>query len=63
MSKIINYTASLEELITTLLPIYDDYCRRYPFSPLIKEIDRDVVKRLKHTKDCGALLRPQKNHS
>ncbi len=62
MSKIVNYTAELEHLIAnTLLPVYEDYCRRYPFSPLAKEISYDVIREIKHTKDCGALLKPRKN--
>ncbi|NDG33286.1 hypothetical protein EB118_24865 [bacterium] len=65
MSKIVNYTAELEQLITkTLLPVYEDYCRRYPFSPLAKgPIDNDIISEIKHTKDCGALLKPRKNLS
>jgi hypothetical protein len=65
MSKIVNYTAELEQLITnTLLPVYEDYCRRYPFSPLTnKQINYDIIREIKHTRDCGALLRPRKNLS
>lgn len=62
MSKIVNYTAELEQLISeTLLPAYEDYCRRYPFSPLAKKISYDVIQEIKHTRDCGALLKPRKN--
>ena len=62
MSKIVNYTAELEYLIVDkLLPVYEDYCRRYPFSPLAKEINYDIIREIKHTKDCGALLKPRKN--
>jgi hypothetical protein len=64
MSKIVNYTAELEQLIAdTLLPAYEDYCRRYPFSPLAKKISYDIIQEIKHTKDCGALLKPRKNQS
>lgn len=62
MSKIVNYTAELEHLIVEkLLPVYEDYCRRYPFSPLAKEINYDIIREIKHAKDCGALLKPRKN--
>ena len=62
MSKIVNYVAELEHLIAdTLLPIYEDYCRRYPFSPLAKKINYDIIREIKHTTDCGALLKPRKN--
>mgnify|MGYP003344012058 CR=1 len=62
MSKIVNYTAELEQLIAdTLLPVYEDYCRRYPFSPLAKKISYDVIREIKHAKDPGALLKPRKN--
>jgi hypothetical protein len=65
MSKIVNYTAELEHLIrSTLLPVYEDYCRRYPFSPLAKgPINTDIIREIKHTTDCGALLKPRKNLS
>lgn len=64
MSKIVNYTAELEDLIVnTLLPAYEDYCRRYPFSPLAKEISYNVIREIKHAKDPGALLKPRKNLS
>lgn len=65
MSKIVNYTAELEQLVVnTLLPAYEDYCRRYPFSPLAKgPINSDIVREIKHNKDCGALLKPRKNLS
>jgi hypothetical protein len=65
MSKIVNYTAELEHLISnTLLPVYEDYCRRYPFSPLAKgPVNDDIIREIKQTKDCGALLRPRKNLS
>jgi hypothetical protein len=64
MSKIVNYTAELEHLIVnTLLPAYEDYCRRYPFSKLAKEINYDIIREIKHTRDCGALLKPRKNLS
>jgi hypothetical protein len=64
MSKIVNYTAELEQIIVeTLLPAYEDYCRRFPFSPLAKEINYDIIREIKHTKDCGALLKPRKNLS
>ena len=65
MSKIVNYTAELEQLISkTLLPAYEDYCRRYPFSPLAKgPINDDILQEIKQTRDCGALLKPRKNLS
>ena len=64
MSKIVNYTAELEHLIVDiLLPAYEDYCRRYPFSKLAKEINYDIIREIKHTRDCGALLKPRKNLS
>jgi hypothetical protein len=65
MTKIINYTAELEQLISnTLLPVYEDYCRRYPFSPLAKgPVNSDIIREIKSTRDCGALLRPRKNLS
>lgn len=64
MSKIVNYTAELEHLIsTTLLPAYEDYCKRYPFSPLAKKINYDIIREIKPAKDCGALLKPRKNLS
>ncbi len=64
MSKIVNYTAELEDLIVnTLLPAYEDYCRRYPSSPLAKEISYSIIREIKHAKDPGALLKPRKNLS
>jgi len=65
MSKIVNYTAELEQLISkTLLPAYEDYCRKHPFSPLAKgPINDSIVREIKQTRDCGALLKPRKNLS
>jgi hypothetical protein len=65
MSKIINYTAELEHLIVnTLLPVYEDYCKRYPFSPLAKkDIDYSILGEVKEKRDPGALLKPRKNLS
>ena len=65
MSKIINYTAELEQLISsTLLPAYEDYCRRFPFSPLAKgPINEDIIREIKPQRDTCALLKPRKNLS
>ena len=65
MSKIVNYTAELEQLITkTLLPAYEDYCRRHPFSPLAKgPINDDIMREIKPARDTCALLKPRKNLS
>lgn len=65
MSKIVNYASELEQLIVdTLLPAYEDYCRRYPFSPLVKkDVDYTIIKQAAHKRDPGALLKPRKNLS
>lgn len=65
MSKNVNYTAELEQLIAkTLLPVYEDYRRKHPFSPLSREpINSDIINQIKPPKDCGALLKPKKNLS
>jgi hypothetical protein len=65
MSKIVNYTSELEQLIAkTLLPVYEDYCRRYPFSPLAKgPINNDIIREIKPARDTCALLKPRKNLS
>jgi hypothetical protein len=62
MSKNIDYTIKLENLIINiLLPAYEDYCRRYPFSPLAnKNIDYSILTEIKQKKDPGALLKPKK---
>lgn len=65
MSKNVNYTTELEHLIVnTLLPVYEDYCRRFPFSPLAKQsIDYSVIEPVRNKRDPGALLKPRKNLS
>jgi len=65
MSKIIDYTTKLEHLIVeTLLPAYEDYCRRYPFSPLAKgSIKEEIIREIRPAKDTCALLKPRKNLS
>ena len=65
MSKNVNYTNELERLIVnTLLPVYEDYCRRFPFSPLAKQsIDYSVIEPVRNKRDPGALLKPRKNLS
>jgi len=65
MSRSVDYTNKLEKLIVdTLLPAYEDYCRRYPFSPLAKEdIDYSLITPAKQKRDPGALLKPKKNLS
>jgi len=65
MSKNVNYTTELEHLILdTLLPVYEDYCRRFPFSPLAKQnIDYSLIEPVRNKRDPGALLKPRKNLS
>jgi hypothetical protein len=65
MSKNVNYTTELEQLVVnTLLPAYEDYCRRFPFSPLAKQnIDYSFIEPVRNKRDPGALLKPRKNLS